>query len=149
MAKVRSDTERLDDLQPGPELDALVAEKVMGWERLEGDSVVAHEREYREEDHFSDPSDGERWHNLRIWVKDGKRVACQECGDLPNFSTSIVDVWEVVEFLRAKDFQIATHGDVNWRVEIDGPEGTIASEWAPELPFAICLAALRAMSSPG
>ncbi len=73
-------------LQP-QEIDILLAEKVFGWVRYEGDALIELEAEARKYSSSYSPQDSQRWHNRRAWYLEGKRMACVECGDMPCFST--------------------------------------------------------------
>ena len=124
-------------MKAGRELDALIAEKVMGW-------AATHEDE------------------LYIWFNDGvpgppKRF----CSDIDYYrenpffwspSTQIADAWLVVEKLREMGAWIslgAKDGAFNWdfrgiiREEQDDERRFIAH--AATAPLAICLAALKAV----
>lgn len=107
-------------IDPGRELDALVAENVMGASRLEGQFI-------KEIDPVSKTvSVGTEWY-------------------YPPYSTDIRDAWEVVEKLLKKHwyFNLRCH-DGEWSVlldkQVDGDEIR-----APTAPHAICLAALKAL----
>lgn len=116
------------DLKPGRELDALVAEKVMGW--------VYHPE----------------------WNKLAERVYGDEPGlfylrdrELPRYSENMSAVWEVVEKLNSLGWLISI-GNGYYR----GLGGKVAVQFKPEnqnahdiviaetAPHAICLAALKA-----
>lgn len=119
-------------MNPGPELDRLVAEKVMGWTG----------------------SNGEAWKANGIATD--YVVGGADLGLHP--STNIAHAWEVVDHLRktkkvhiivwpddvkdvyqAADFTEQGFGD-HW---IDGDIDRLSE--APSAPHAICLAALRAI----
>lgn len=140
-------------LEPGPELDALVAEKVMGWEH-----VIKEDREY----YLGDTTPGFSGRNT-YWVKGYSSFGVQigECVLLPKFSTSIAAAWEVVEKLRTWDdgYRIGAYVGVEvWspdretetccevNIEWHAP-AHVAEAGAIEAtaPHAICLAALRAV----
>lgn len=54
-----------------------IAEGLFGWKMIEG---------YHPE--IDGPrSDPGRWHLRRRWILDGKPMACEECGDFPDFHT--------------------------------------------------------------
>lgn len=112
----------------GRELDALVAEKVMGWEqRL---SV---------EDDAND-----RW-VYQTGTKPPYAVA--RLMDMWHPSTSIADAWLVVEKLGGNfclNTPLQTSG---WQCVIGGPH--FADVTASTAPHAICLAALRAVEGTG
>jgi hypothetical protein len=107
-------------LKPSRELDALIAEKVMGWKL---------------EEHFG----------LRRWV--WKLPADQLINGLQwidnplPFSEEISSAWQVVEKLKSdeRDFKIWFIG--NWQASFGSP-GIGESNSAPH---AICLAALKAL----
>lgn len=114
-------------MKPGRELDALVAEKVMGWRllnlRTEGYS----------------PGQDSRVHNSK---------------PIPPYSTSISAAWEIVKHLMEKGFEIALWGPVdrgfkknpNWVSEVTN---MVTRAWwqseADTATHAICLAALKAV----
>lgn len=132
-------------MTPGPELDRLVAEKVMGFTPPFCDC---------------DATGGERKSHGEIHpLKPGSFVMrCERCGNLEcdDYSTFIAHAWEVVEKIVAgkkHEYQIA-------RIESRGGSGVVASftgyseggevlnvvrKEAPTAPHAICLAALKAL----
>lgn len=137
----------MSDLPAGRELDALIAERVMGWKVIETDDCNG-------EDNF--------------WLsKDGQHPFEGEYGDdleLPAYSTSIADAWKVVEKMRAArtwDFSVSWHqgydtafGVDGWECEINGWDDTryervATSDIQKTAPHAICLAALRASEGGG
>lgn len=140
----------------GPELDALMAEKVMEWECLEGEALL--ERMYpaagkaRKNVEFMT----ERAHLKRIWVVPGtdERKACEECGTLPPWSTNIAHAFEVVESMSCstKETWQFFYCSTGATVEFDY-EGGRDRHWKPgvyksdadTLPHAICLVALKAV----
>ena len=128
-------------MEAGRELDALVAEKVMGWHRVH---------------------DGlnERWADVNgygAYVNRGDGTPPP--GMFWSPSTDIAAAWQVVEHMRLRwdhgnsttDFwTIKDCGPSGWRVEIefcpdhDAPI-VIYAETPPTAPLAICLAALKAV----
>lgn len=109
-------------MAPGRELDALVAEKVMG--AL----------------------------NLRITVADWEEDMVLGNGDIwrtrvPDYSTSISAAWQVVEKL---DFCVVSRGGTvakemgGWEVDCE-MNGQHRRAFAATAPHAICLAALKAV----
>lgn len=127
-------------MKPGPELDALVAEKVMGWERAQ-----ARCRECS--------SLAERW----IWKKNGQYVAdaSGECRYSP--SSSIREAWEVVEHMSktTKEYWTIEYFSTGALVVFDYEGGRdlpwVAGEHRASedtAPHAICLAALKAVDEP-
>ena len=127
------------EMEAGRELDALVAEKVMGW------VLNRHE--------FGSELPGGPLKSLGI-APDGSHIM-----GLPHFSTNISAAWEVVERLDALGywFQGRTrfdnegeHDDGCWA----GFTPHLTTGWngqpdhytnAPSMPHAICLAALKAV----
>lgn len=112
-------------MKPGRELDALIAEKVMGRQVVETDDCNGQDN---------------------LWLNQ-----FSEYGDqlgLPNYSTDIAAAWTVVEKFKAvarieKQF---LGGNAEWFCElsIDIGEGS-GSAISPSAPHAICLAALKAV----
>ena len=135
-------------MKPGRELDALVAEKVMGWKRVMAPP---------EPKGF--PLQG-AYHACDQWYDGDTRVACRECGDLPAYSTSISDAWEVVEKVEWQKFALFKHEVSKYTPE---PYWTVVWQSCGEIqlhavvddccafaeaftaPHAICLAALKAV----
>lgn len=126
-------------MEAGRELDALIAEKVMG--------LTRHDESYVTE------SIGKV---LRFVWRDG----CGDCvysGDmfLPHYSTNIADAWGVVERLVSTPGPNGDHHSV--RVDYSGDAVVVIDEnedWqvsaiAETAPLAICLAALKAVSQEG
>lgn len=112
-------------MTPGRELDALVAEKVMGWTKLEG-----------------------RWARIFPGVE-GDTICANLDGSIPSYSTDIAAAWQVVVEKFVNDgFRI--HYDINygverrtgWSVVING---IVYHEFSNTAPLAICLAALKAV----
>lgn len=110
-------------MTPGRELDALVAEKVMGYKRLEP-TLDWPER----------------------WLCDDRKL-----GGIPAYSTDIAAAWEVVEKLSAKHpyitiIRVGT-APTEW-VIAEGPGDSDPDlARAPTVPYAICLAALKSVAS--
>lgn len=76
----------------GREMDIAIAEKVMGWEPCTGIAIIERETGKLPEEEKALT----RWHTRLAWFKDGKRMACDECGTLPQFSESIEAAWAVL-----------------------------------------------------
>lgn len=111
-------------MKTGRELDALVAEKVMGWKRL-----------YRVD-----------WHGMD-WMWDKKQGALYpEIQTTPQYSTSIEAAWEVVGkftfFYLWRDGKLL---DGQWECKLTEKDEREFYVVAPTAPHAICLAALRAV----
>lgn len=117
----------IDELPAGPELDGLVAEKVMGW----------------------------KWNSeIGEWIHENSiPYGPHDGGFRP--STSISDAWQVMEKMKAHDDFIVcrsiescrVHKAINWCVVIvrkDRPSFNITVA-ATTAPLAICRAALHAI----
>ena len=141
-------------MKPGRELDALVAEKVMGWTRFQGyDNTPEEIRSPNKRD------DGMRWHHKEIWGEQvggkWKRRACAECGDMPDWSTDIAAAWEVVEKMATQRIQLwvgPSQACTNYGCEIinnterdERDEDDADYTFCDTAPHAICLAALKAV----
>lgn len=108
------------------ELDALVAERVLGFDEVErvGGMFYYHNVEMDRES-----ATGGRWRST-----------------VPQFSTEIASAFLVVEKLRA-DYMFRMWVAQVWNVEVwhyGSDEGFIAGHSHNSLPHAICLAALKA-----
>lgn len=117
-------------MKPGRELDALVAEKVMGWNRLgrDGPSLFGTPPRHRTTDDLSGTGTGQ-WH-------------------VPRYSTDIAAAWEVVERLDMLGSDGPEGGLVLLRsgdVYMLQDEVGIHYESAPTAQHAICLAAIKAV----
>lgn len=127
-------------MKPGRELDALVAEKVMGWTNC--NPVATWDRWA-----YGDPGDD--------WT-DVENEWCRGYGvspynkyfmiPFPRYSVNIADAWAVVEKMSVQQgFAMADRGlpgtDVAWQADF-ALSGPIMGESAPH---AICLAALKAV----
>lgn len=106
-------------MKAGRELDALIAEKVMGL-------------------------DGPQYPDCPTC---GSANYCRETPYLP-YSTEIAAAWEVVEKLKTPDvyLEVLSHkGEPHWVCRIIGGKDPIGAG-AETAPHAICLAALKAVS---
>jgi hypothetical protein len=142
-------------MEAGPEMDALVAERVMGWER--GGKNDHARPAHRESKDFPgtilNDFDSKGPHDYLTSLGPAGRVyfcGCPSSADLPAYSTSIADAWEVVEKLRewhGFDFMVwgragSTDWEAGWfEMDYDGPERRSAAD-AGTVPLAICRAAL-------
>ena len=121
-------------MKAGRELDALIAEKVMGFK------LVAEEVEI-----------GKPMHEL-FRAPNGRGYYHYQ---LPRYSTNIADAWEVVEKLVSTPGPNGDHHSV--RVDYSGDAVVVIDEnedWqvsaiAETAPLAICLTALKAVSQEG
>jgi len=125
-------TTNIDTLPAGRELDALVAERVMGWSNIS---------------RGADGDDAYGWNaSLSGHVPPHGRI------QIPKYSTNIAAAWEVVEKRLSTDghfafwpsvagFSVAYHGIRTWDSE------PVWEVWAETAPLAICRAALRAVGA--
>ena len=124
------------ELQPGPELDALVAEKVMEWVRRNGSWY----------DTFRPPYRATQEQGYWVTALRRKEIVSMFSWFCP--STSVADAWEAVEKLRAEGrWWSIENCEAGWNVQT-GPtllEQVVAV--APTAPHAICLAALKAVGA--
>lgn len=117
------------DLKPGRDIDALVAEKVMGWTNVQRNAYTPYGR-----DHCGNHPDGQGG-----WDGHGRMT-------IPRYSTDIKAVWEVAEHIKNLNFQLLI--DVwNITVSIKNPDGKLSlpiyQAHADSISMAICLAALK------
>lgn len=125
-------------MDAGRELDALVAEKVFGLQRVSGAAVP--QKHYPVDSQFQE-----------AWVDaEGQRVFCKHCGDMPAYSTEIAAAWQV--YLKAME------GLFSQRMRFYEGLEAIAEEKAgfpvawpdvftvlrEDMPLAFCLAAVAA-----
>jgi len=128
-------------MKAGRKLDALMAEKVMGWKR--------------EQPLYEDAPD-----SYAIWGEGGNAIIYYgdddplEITGLPHYSTRIEDAWLVVEHLsdyHDHDIFIENWRDGEWccftmpMVSSIWPDGGRPGACAATAPLAICLAALEAV----
>ena len=114
-------------MRAGRELDALVAEKVMG--------MV---------DNRPSGRSGEMW-GIMDWYAPGEPVWV---GDFPLYSTDISAAWEVVEKMREKGFYLDTNNrqpEGYWCEFADEGYEVGGQAFGESEPHAICLASLRAL----
>lgn len=124
----------VDKLEAGPELDALIAEKVMGCSvtSIEFEGRVWFRCSCAGAPHGQVDSDGE------------KTVALQA------YSTDIAAAWSVLE--KFPWFRIDNRGDYEgneaFMVELTDDVKNLAGKmWGPTAPLAICRAALKAVGA--
>jgi hypothetical protein len=140
-------------MQPGPELDRLVAEKVMGWRRMTWIEQCSQSDDYVCEEYDSSMPD--EWCSLRedgLWIAQHlveERNGYYEGAWTP--SADIKKAWEVVEKLKSE----------GWSYSVSDHTLPHATKWtgwhlaefgdfcdsAETAPHAICLAALKAVQS--
>ena len=126
----------MSNLQAGPELDALIAEKVMGLKLRKKKVPNGH----------GHPA--AHYNLVDFWYSDHEKI-----GHLPHYSTDISAAWQVMEKLKARVtypgyVDVATNNDKGgWScclVERSGEGGHPAIS-APTAQLAICLTALDAV----
>lgn len=122
-------------LKPGRELDALVAEKVMGFELKQPKGVRWLENTYV--------------YAINDYRDDGPVYVI----DCPCYSTDIAAAWEVVKYFSNKPFNIwiSTCGILNaphFQAILQSKDGRGGNCIGTTVPHAICLAALTAVGSP-
>ena len=113
-------------MKPGPELDRIIAEKVMGW-------TVCVEPLICQGCNTDTMLDG----NGKVWHR----------GDVWSPSTNIAHAFEVVEKVRLLDFPCSLQRNIKgeWFVEEYCGEVCSILSRADSAPHAICLAALKAV----
>ncbi len=120
-----------DALPNGRDLDALVAEKVMGWIGIEKKPIANAFGQTVLEDYVGQPSIGATQPVL-----------------VPRYSTMIQEAWKVADKLRGEVQFVAVisgkgpQGAQPWICKINR-EGSFLEERADTAPLAICLAALK------
>ena len=138
-------------MEAGRELDALVAEKVMGWaleHRLVGAGTLADPKRLEPEQAvYRVRSEADSyWQN---WSPDGADRVLDDM--LPRYSTDIAAAWDVVEWLHdaGKLFVLWATTQGRWIAQVfirgDDDTGPVADKDADTAPRAICLAALQAV----
>lgn len=139
-------------MKPGRELDALVAEKVMGWKGCDStETWVRWEH--------GDP--GDEWTNIdKEWCRGAGHPPTPHFGTvpIPRYSVKIDDSWKVVEKLRKTHccltlkseydfvwecYAIQDHNDSEHNSEVIRRYKIYAM--ADTAPHAICIAALKAV----
>lgn len=134
-------------MKPGRELDALVAEKVMGIQKLHPHEIVEYEDTYYTKCLVCGQSNATTDFHLEE----------SQCGEFKKYSTDIAAAWEVVEKLSEKfayciEKGHSMHQITVWIVPPQG-DGFHTVEDLMEthsvsscsLPHAICLAAVKAI----
>lgn len=152
-------------MKPGRELDALVAEKVMGWKRMTEGEV--HPYTFDEVYPCAAAAGFDR-SRVSAWWFDPRRVnekgepeamrVAEDEGDpdyeFPVFapSTDIADAWQVVERMRRDGFHvgIADNRPNTWWVDLT-PDASVSGECTSAegatAPLTICLAALKVIGA--
>ncbi len=146
-------------MKAGRELDALVAEKVMGWQWMRqeaghryGDGTILAENKVRA--YLYRPMKKERAEWSELIPDDGKYPRGKN-NFIDNYSTDIAVAWQVVEHLLGAhehntfELEYGFGDDQDWCAsfgcsESDDKDGVVTIELADTGPLAICLAALKA-----
>lgn len=122
-----------NELPAGRELDALVAEKVMGWIEVRKQSIANAFGQHVMDDYVGQPSIGVTQPVL-----------------VPRYSTMIQEAWKVADHLRNQSQFVAVlsgkgpQGVQPWICKINR-DGGFLEERADTAPVAICLASLKAV----
>ncbi len=132
----------VEPLKPGPELDALVAERVMGWSQIHLGSRSSHRGEF-----------GTRMHGETGYY--GIRPGDQDTliTRVKSYSTDMAAAWGAVDCMREKHqatFRLFTnrYDEVaRCRFLFDSLDLNMDLVEGQTAPHAICLAALKALSS--
>lgn len=129
----------------GPELDAAVAEHVFGLRRVEGqEAILAAIPEMRQ---LAEHGDGDlsRMHLKRLWVRSERDYYCEECGNLPSYSSDIAAAWQVVEKMRDDHLPLPSDGNYHARdLWFWGPfKDQLLESDSAAAPLLICITALR------
>jgi hypothetical protein len=122
-----------NELPAGRELDALVAEKVMGWVEVRKQSIANAMGQHVMDDYVGQPSIGVTQPVL-----------------VPRYSLMIQEAWKVADHLRSRSQFVAVisgmgpQGVQPWICKINR-DGGFLEERADTAAVAICLAALKAV----
>jgi hypothetical protein len=106
----------MDELKPGREMDALVAERVFGWKRLR---------------------------NQVGWYRDGDKSTWNMRE--PRFSTDISAAWTIVEKLKGMEPEIEWSDEIHAWCVVFYKSKIDSATLGDTAPLAICKAALKAV----
>lgn len=130
-------------MTPGRELDALVAEKVMGWKRLTYAQQYPTNINYSKDDRLT-----MHWHSHDLQ----EQAYAEDCDDYyaPELawspSTDIRDAWEVIYRLKHLEPELVWSDEHQcWHMTLWKGANQGQMPGAATAPHAICLAALRAV----
>jgi Phage ABA sandwich domain len=134
--------EDIDKLEVGRDLDALIAEKVMGWKWCASPNTFKPGRPWRR--WLAEP-----YRNMPVW--DGVTEMpidglFDEESNVLYYSTDIAAAWEVVEKMKQRGFGFWVAGDECWFQHPFAPLNR-TSATSTSIPLAICRAALKAISA--
>lgn len=129
--------EKILAMESGRELDALIAEKVMGWSIYHYDKDVPERCYYMlVDDKFEVVADDKPWS-----LRNGERKTEEEAWkDNRQWSSDISVAFEALKATK-RIVHLEGHFHTGWSVVLDGKY--TATEW--DLPIAICKAALLAV----
>lgn len=133
-------------MKAGRELDALVAEKVMGWKPPDDIETLRFFDERYRNSAFNPVSQNEFWLGFN---EDGSRCLMR----LPYYSTDIAAAWEILEHFRLQDKGLLIEADKRGYTVTNANDfmlrgwdaGQVFEINAATAPLAICLAALKAV----
>jgi hypothetical protein len=133
-ARIRDLAEGDCSMNAGREMDALVAEKVMGWTRVVGQNELG--EEYTEIRDAQGETMGWAWGEPEL----------AEVDAVPRYSTDIAEAWRALEKLGGT-FDLAYLADVSLWQACFSDTDPIGEAMADTAPLAICLAALKAVGA--
>lgn len=150
----------MEEMKAGPELDALVAEKVMGIKPKK--ILIATNDGGKSAAAIEDPINGPFYTQSDIWnwVQETPGYKLGEWLQYPPYSTSIEAAWEVVERLKAHEYYVGfwlsdRYGDHTCPDDDSGPWYAafcigfgVESASGETVAHAIALAALKAVGAP-
>jgi len=129
----------IDDMPAGREMDALIAEKVMGW-HSDGEKYPIY--------CFVNPTNNPIYDQIYVYKtkKDDDNGTPKACD---SFSRNISAAWEVVEKMNTSDLGIeliSMTGNTLWICHLYKRErGEVICDTSGTAPLAICRAALKAV----
>lgn len=128
-------------MEAGRELDALIAERVMGLNPVKNSNpynmIFTRRRD---------------WVDMDDYYYEGEDDGYHFVDEVPHYSTDIAAAWKVVEHMKADGWQCHMRGWVNsndWQCGFVHPGGQMSWNTADTAPLAICCAALRASARGG
>jgi hypothetical protein len=125
-------------------LNSEVAEKILGWTRLEGDTAKEWHLARKNVPRL------ENMHKDCIWVTGTQIQACKECGTMPDFVNDLELAWTVVGKMWQNGFglDLEQTGDTEWRARFRNQNTYYFVAKHEYAPTAICLSALLAVFIP-
>jgi hypothetical protein len=127
------------------QINALVAEKIMGWERWTCDDLKSKEA-------FLQPPGTEfvtgTWYKVDVDIP----LRDYSIGTVKEYSTNIKAAWEVVEKLAQMGYDVKINRLIHWNTDYEcliGKDNWVDMDYkyvgSDTAPMAICLAALKAV----